>query len=429
MRILFVAPYVPSLIRVRPFNFIKHLSEHHGVTLVALMHGDPAEADALQQMRQCCERVFAVPLSKVRSVMSCCGRLLTGMPLQAAYTYFPSVRELVSRIAKSHTFDVLHVEHIRGAHLAEGVKHIPRVFDSVDCITRLLKLRLVHQRGVLQRAVGIEELVKMRSYEPRIAGTFDGITVTSKRDKRALETLMRRFTEPGAVTTKAGRDATVQSDEFGTVGRDGNSRVSVVPNGVDSEYFRPMEARVERGSMAFVGRMSYFANASAAIRFCREVFPRVKRQRPDATFKIIGSDPPEAVRKLGADPAVEVTGYMPDIRRHLAAAEVVVCPLAVGVGVQNKVLEAMAMGKPVVGTSVAYKGIPDAIDRWHVIRADDPTQIADSVLGLFNHPDYALELGERGRRLVEERYSWAAAVRQLEAVHTQAADLHKGRIL
>lgn len=405
MRILFVTPYLPSLMRVRSFNFIKHLSTRHELTLFSLTQGDQSEADAMREIAPCCAGVYTIQLSKVRSLASCCRKLLTPMPLQAAYTDIPLGKDLVTQIASTRPFDLIHVEHIRGAHLAEHVRHIPKVFDAVDCITRLLKLRLNHEKSPFHRVVSLQELFKMKSYEPKIASLFDRVVITSRRDKKALETLMRRHANGN-----------------------GGSPVAVVPNGVDSDYFRPS---FQRGSseIVFCGRMSYFANSSAACRFYYEVFPHIKRACPDARFKIVGSDPPESVRRLSEDPSVEVTGYVPDIRPHLASAGVAVCPLMVGVGIQNKVLEAMAMGKPVVATSVACKGIPDLVDREHLIRADDPVQMAGEVILLLTNLEYARRLGEYARRFVEDRYSWKAAVRRLEDVYMQAADMSRKRIL
>ena len=406
MRILFVTPYLPSLMRVRPFNFIKHLSTRHELTLFSLTQGDQSEADAMREIAPCCAGVYTLELNKLKSFASCCRKLLTPMPLQAAYTDMPLAKELVRQIAGSRPFDVLHVEHIRGAHLAEHVRHIPKVFDAVDCITRLLKLRLNHEKSVFHRAVSLQELLKMKSYEPKIASLFERIVITSRRDKRALDALMRTYAN----------------------GSGYKSSVAVVPNGVDCHYFQP-SPNGKSSTIVFCGRMSYFANSSAAYRFYQEAFPYIKRACPDARFKILGSDPPESIRKLAEDPSVEVTGYVPDVRPHLASAAVAVCPLMVGVGIQNKVLEAMAMGKPVVATQVACKGIPEIIDGEHFLRADDPIRTAGAVILLLGNPEYAHRLGERARRLAEDRYSWGSAVRRLEDIYMETACISRERIL
>ena len=413
MRILFVTPYVPSLIRVRPFNFIRQLSRHHEVTLICLAQDESPEADAVEQLQGYCEKVYMLPLTKSRSLVRCCRRLLSRIPLQAAYTDLPEGKDLVARIAESGGFDVLHVEHVRGARLAADVRHLPRIYDSVDCITRLLKQRLAGECGAFQRVLGYEELLKMRSYEPMVAAAFDSIVITSEYDKRALSYLIRRFVAWSDPSRAAGVGA---------------SPIAVVRNGVDSEYFRPVAAQIEPACIVFGGKMSYFANASAALRFHSEVFPRIRQKRPDARFKIVGSDPPDAVRRLARDPAVEVTGYVPDMRPHLASAGVVICPLTVGVGIQNKVLEAMAMARPAVATSVACKGIRGAVNGQHLIRTDAPDEMADVILGLMDNPEQARRLGERARRFVVASYSWETAAERLEEVYEEAITIRQGRL-
>jgi sugar transferase (PEP-CTERM/EpsH1 system associated) len=400
MRILVVTPYVPSLIRVRPFNFIRQLSKRHDVVLVCLLQGEKEE-EAVAQVSEYCEKVYAFPLTRARSLANCCRRLLSRTPLQAAYASQPAARGLVSKLAESGRFDVLHVEHIRGAYLAWDVRSVPRIYDAVDCMTRLLKMGLAESLGAFRRALGYEELLKMRAYEPQMVTAFDKVIITSEHDKRAMQCLIRRF---------------------GKVDIDKASRIAVVGNGVDGDYFHPTASEVAPGSIVFSGKMSYFANASAAIRFYKEVFPTIRRERPDAVFKIVGSDPPEAVRRLADDPAVEVTGYLSDIRPQLGSAAIVVCPLTIGVGIQNKVLEAMAMAKPVVATPLACSGIPDALAGRDLIRAAGPSHTAKAILHLLDYPQYGRELGENARRLVTERYSWEAAARKLEEVYAQTVE-------
>ncbi|MHB0912824.1 MAG: glycosyltransferase [Armatimonadota bacterium] len=416
MRILFVTPYVPSLVRVRPLNFLKQLSARNEVTLVSLAPGDLDEADSLARVSEYCEKVHVLPLSRTESLLSCCRRLFTSMPLQAAYTRFPAGRDFVAGLARSGAYDVLHIEHIRGAHLADGIEGIPKVYDSVDCITRLLNQLLDRERGLFSRSQNYEELMKMRSYEARVAAEFDRVVVTSEPDRRALLHLIRRFAGGLDGRRMLRRIAEeLQDIRLGLAGE----RVSVVRNGVDTDYFRHSSGPVERGVIAMSGKMSYSPNASAALAFYK-VFRRIREVRPEVRFRIIGSDPTEAVKRLAEDPSVEVTGYVPDIRPHLASAEVIVCPLAVGVGIQNKVLEAMAMGKPVVATPVACKGIPDAVDGLHLVRAH-LAGMAEAVLGLLPDPDRGRRLGEAARELVVSEYGWDAAARSLEEIYRKAA--------
>jgi glycosyltransferase involved in cell wall biosynthesis len=161
----------------------------------------------------------------------------------------------------------------------------------------------------------------------------------------------------------------------------------------------------------------------AVMDFYHDVFPRIRRKNPQARFKIVGSDPPDAIRRLQDDPGVVVTGYVPDIRPHLASAGVIVCPLRIGVGIQNKMLEAMSMGKPVVATPIACKGIPGAVPGTHLIQSDDPVEMALSIIELLERPEHRARLGENARELVTRTYSWKASASALEDAYERTLGL------
>lgn len=435
MRILFITPYVPSVIRVRPYHFIRELSRRHEITLVCLSHAD-TDGVGLDEIGRYCEEVHTIPLSKTGSLVSCCRRLFTKVPLQAAYTESQSVRALIAGLISRKHFDMLHVEHIRGAHLAVDAGDLPKVYDSVDCITRLLEQFMRNPQNPMQRLLNYEELLKMRRYEPSMTSRFDKIVITSEHDKRALEELLRaelkcriRDSEdhalrlqPEVMRLTRSLVSELQDTRLGSLSSRISPSVTVVRNGVDTQHFQPADHKIESDTIVFSGKMSYFANTSSVLHFYREVFPRIRARRPNARLKIVGSSPPDSVRRLESDPAVTVTGYVEDMREHIGSAAVVVCPMTVGVGIQNKMLEAMAMAKPVVCTSIACGGIPDAEDGRHLVRAGGAEEFAEHVVGLLGNPHLGHELGRNACELVNARYSWDAAARALEAVHQEAAN-------
>lgn len=433
MRILFITPYVPSVIRVRPYHFIRQLSRRHEITLVCLSHAD-TDAVGPDEIGKYCEEVHTMPLSKLGSLMSCCRRLFSRMPLQAAFTEHPSVRRFITALAESKPFDLIHVEHIRGAHLAVNAGDMPKVYDSVDCISRLLEQYLQNPQNPMQRLLTFEELLKMRRYEPQVTSRFDRVVITSEQDKRALEALIHaeltcRLKDredydvrlrPEVIRLTRSLAEELQDIRLGRLSSQIRPSVTVVKNGVDTDHFRPLGRQIEPDTIVFSGKMSYFANVSSALSFYRDVFPRIRAKRPDVRLKIVGSSPPDAIRKLESDPAVTVTGYVPDMREHIGPAAVVVCPMTVGVGIQNKMLEAMAMARPVVCTSTACGGIPDAVDGQHLICAGDPVDFAERVIGLLSDSRYGDQLGRNACELVRARYSWDSAARSLETVHEEA---------
>jgi glycosyltransferase involved in cell wall biosynthesis len=165
--------------------------------------------------------------------------------------------------------------------------------------------------------------------------------------------------------------------------------------------------------------MSFHANVTAALHFVRRIFPLIRAARPDARLCIVGSDPPRAIRALGSDPAISVTGYVPDLREALGRATVAVCPVTVKVGIQNKVLEAMAMGVPVVSTREGVEGLETEPGR-DLLVADSPAGFAEHVCRLLADPGLRARLGSAGRRYVEAQHRWDVAASRLEDLYSEA---------
>jgi glycosyltransferase involved in cell wall biosynthesis len=180
--------------------------------------------------------------------------------------------------------------------------------------------------------------------------------------------------------------------------------------------------------LVFSGKMSYHANASAVLHFVEHILPLVRARRPDVRLRVVGSSPPAAVQKLVRDPAISVTGYVPDMHQALSGATLAICPITVKVGIQNKVLEAMALGLPVVVTRLGAQGL-DARDGEDLLVADDAEQFAQAVCRILDDADLRARVGSAGRRYVETNHRWDVATRRLESVyarlrpHTTASQL------
>jgi sugar transferase (PEP-CTERM/EpsH1 system associated) len=207
-----------------------------------------------------------------------------------------------------------------------------------------------------------------------------------------------------------------------------STRIAVVPNGVDAAYFDPglQHARpfpVEGRNLVFTGAMDYQANVDAVSWFAHEVFPMVRRRFPDVSFVIVGSNPASAVERLVALPGVQVTGRVPDVRPYLAHADVVVAPLRIARGVQNKVLEAFSMARPVVATPNALQGIPDAVQSgvYCCAEADD---MANSIL----HVLQSTSAEPRGRQFVQQRFTWSSHTSRLFQYFNQTESVDGARL-
>lgn len=390
LRILFVTPYLPSRIRVRPFQFVRHLAQAgHQVTVVALADGRPDEA-SLQELRDVCVAVHIVPHSKWRGAAHCLAALPTPTPLWAAYCRSGAMARLLRRLSASGEYDVAHVEHLRAAHFAPALRPLPLVFDAVDCITALRKQMLDRRNPLRERLISLEEWLKLRRYEPRAYRPYAHVVVTSQHDAQALQSLDSRLP------------------------------IHVIPNGVDLEYFHQSGVAPDPDHLVFSGKMSYRANEDAAQFFATDVLPHLRRHRPRVRLTIVGSGPSASVRALAQDPHIEVTGYVDDLRPHVERALVAVCPMRIGMGIQNKALEAMALGRPVVCSPLVSRALADAQNQGAVHVATTPNQFADACALLLSRPEEAHRAGAAARRYVEQHHQWSDASEALVALYEQA---------
>jgi glycosyltransferase involved in cell wall biosynthesis len=219
----------------------------------------------------------------------------------------------------------------------------------------------------------------MRRFEPEVCAEMDRCLVCSDADATFLE-------------------------ELGVP-----ERAAVIPNGVDLEYFTPLaQPPAKRDTMAFLGAIDYDPCEKAVWYCCQEILPLIRREQPEIRFTVVGRNPSARLRAFAAaDPALQLTGRVEDVRPHVQSAAVFIVPLLSGSGTRLKILEAMAMGVPVVSTSIGIEGL-DAVHGKHAWIADEPEALAAGVLHLMRNVDAAESLRREGRRLVEDHYGWPA---------------------
>lgn len=397
MHVLFVTPYVPSLIRVRPYNLIRSVAQlGHRVSLVALAVGDEAsQGDAI---RPCLHRCRLVTLRPRQIAGNLASAITRRVPLQAAYGHSRQMLDAMQDLQRQEPVDVVHVEHLRASMLGGALPGVPRVFDSVDCISLLLERAAAGSPQLGSRLMARVELGRTRRFEARLLDLYHRVLVTSPEDRQALLTLMDGQGAP-----------------------DAGERLIVLPNGVDLDYFQPLAARREPETLVFTGKMSYHANVASALYLATKVMPRVWWKRPNASLWIVGKDPPPVIRALAADPRVTVTGFVPDMRPYLARATIAACPITYGVGIQNKVLEAMAMGTPVV-TSPRVQMALGVASGVHLLIADRPDAFAEQVLRLLSDAALRARLSDAGHRYVTSNHHWGTIATRLVQVYAEAAE-------
>jgi len=376
----------------------------HDVTVITPW-GRPEEQSALAEMAAAGVRVVAEPISRLRSVWNCARALPGRDPLQAHYSWLPRLARRLACLIRDTSVDVLHVEHLRGARYGleaadlmsrAGLRRLPIVWDSVDCISSLFRRAATESAAARVRAAAKFELPRTERYEPHVAARFDRVLMTSEVDRLDLLQLAERAS------------ANLRSDH-----------VAVVPNGVDLGYYCPSTDAREPLTLVITGKMSYHANATAAVRFVEEVMPAVWRQLPDVRLCIVGKDPPPDVAKLGG-PKVLVTGVVEDIRPYLRRAAIAVAPIQYGVGIQNKVLEAFACGTPVVATPQAVSAL-EAKPGRDVVVASGPAELAGSIISLLRDPGRQVSIGAAGRAFVEGHHDWRTIAVRLAEIYSDAA--------
>jgi glycosyltransferase involved in cell wall biosynthesis len=200
------------------------------------------------------------------------------------------------------------------------------------------------------------------------------------------------------------------------------AHTAVIPNAADLEYYRPRpdDPPPDGRTVVYFGLLSTVPNIDAVTHFIQDIWPRIAAAHPEARCKVIGGRPPPAISAL-VGPRVELTGFVPDLRPHLAAAAAVVVPLRLGGGTRLKIVEGMAMGKAIVSTTLGAEGI-EAIPRRDILIEDQPAGFADAVNSLLADPDLAARIGKAARQLAVERYAWSAAAQALEAFYFQTLE-------
>jgi sugar transferase (PEP-CTERM/EpsH1 system associated) len=409
MNILFVVSYPPSLIRVRSYNLIKSLTaSKHQVTVLTLYTNEKERQD-VEALKQFCYRVEAYPMPRWRSIWNCLNALPSHIPLQAVYSWQPTLanrmKEMLHPDYNTPPFDIIHVEHLRSTRYALALKsilqstnmQIPIIWDSVDCISYLFEQASHHSHSLFGRLISRTELARTRWYEGWLAGQFDHVLITSQVDKQALLNL-------------AQRERTVVKS------------ISLVPNGVDLEYFKPDPSLSRKPSqLVFSGKMSYHANITMAQYLVQEIMPFIWMERPETELYIVGKDPSPAIQALGKNRSIIVTGTVKDIRPYLQQATIAVVPLIYGAGSQLKLLEAMACGTPVVTTSKAITALSIFPGR-DLLVADEPQQFAQAVLGILADPEKQNALGYAGRRYVESTHNWVVIASKLADVYREVIE-------
>jgi sugar transferase (PEP-CTERM/EpsH1 system associated) len=399
-RILLLSPWMPwpphDGGRIRILNTLRYLSQRHRVTLVAPSRTE-RDAEAPSELAAYCEDIVTAPMPG--DAWALIGRALRGAlqrrPLIQGIHYGPALASRLRALTATHGYDIVQVEfswfvpYLRALHPDCQARTV-LTMHNVETLRFARELRgttTLSRRLALgwdQRFAG--------AWERQAVSAVDAVAVVSETERQWVESI-----DPAAL-------------------------VAVVPNGVDTEHFRPVPSP-GNGSLVFTGAMDYPPNIDAVLWFCQEVWPLARRRDPALRLEVVGRAPHPRIQALNGEAGIRVTGEVADIRILMAQANAVVVPLRAGAGTRLKILEAMAMGRPVISTTLGAEGL-EITPGADIMLADTPADFAHAIQTVVLSPETARRLGDAGRRLAVARYDWRRCLQPLEGVYERVLQLH-----
>lgn len=384
--------------KLRTYNMLRELSARHRISYLTLV-SERQPADWRQRAQEYCSEVVEVPWTEIqKSTFAFYTTLAANMafsryPYAVAKYRSPRMKRLVSRMGKEADLVVC---DFLAPSLNVGRVTAPTLLFQHNVESQIWERHYHTARGMRKLAFR-SEWQRMVRYEYEACKRFDGVVTVSPNDSLIL----RNYFHLDRV-------------------------LGHVPTGVDTEYFRPLERIARRTHhLVFTGSMDWMPNEDAVLYFVDSIYPRIKRRIPDLTFTVAGRNPSWRIKDLErTDPSIRVTGTVDDIRPYMAEAAAMVLPLRIGGGTRIKIYEGMAMGLPVVSTSVGAEGLP-LKGGVHIEIVDDPVIFAAAAGDLLLNPDKAKRISENGRGLVLRNFSWKEVAGVFEKYCSTLIDRHE----
>ncbi len=391
MKILVLTSRLPYPIekgdKLRVYHQMRELSRRHDLILCSLVEEVP-NPSSIDHLLGICREVHSFRLHKPGIFWHSLKGLMRGLPLQVAYFYRPTIHEEIRRIAARVGPDLVFCQLIRMSEYAKDLKPLLWL-DYMDCFSAGMK-RQAEESPLWQKPLYEREARLLARYQKEIYTFFDGHSIISAQDKKLLDPA-------------------------------GNLYISLLPNGIDTEYFRPREGSQKEFDLCFVGNMGYFPNVRAVTYMVRRVMPLLWKKAPGLRLLIAGARPNAEVRRLAQDKRIEVSGWIEDIREAYAKGKVFVAPLFTGSGQQNKILEAMSMEMPCITTPLVNNAI-GAEENREILLAGTEKEFEKKILDLLDREEFRKKIGREARNFVKSRYTWAGSVREIEKIEPTSED-------
>ena len=383
MKIFVLLPRIPWPLekgdKLRAYNQIKQLAKNNEIILCALNDDKKVDKqEAFQAMQPYCTSVNFIDLPKIGILFNVFRSYLLGLPIQCGYFYSSKAKKKVHKLIEQHKPDMLFGQLLRVAPYLHKVK-LPKTIDYQDVFSMGMKRR-AEIADIFSKPFFEMEYNRLRHYERRVFDEFDVKTIISAPDRANIDHPQRK-------------------------------KILIVPNGVDHEYYKPMEME-KKYDIVFTGNMGYAPNVNAVEFLAYEIMPKVWEKLPDAKLLIAGAQPDLKVKKVACDNII-VSGWVDDMREAYAQSRIFIAPMRIGTGLQNKLLEAMSMKIPCITTSLA-NGSLHAINGKEILVDNSSSELAADIVYLLKRPDKAVELAEEGYNFVNRVYDWGAATKIME---------------
>ena len=377
---------------LRTYNLLRELAGRHEITLCSYVQSE-AEVEGLEGMRAFCAEVHAVPLylhaPRAELLRDLLRDLLDDAPILAIKYQRRQMVELLRRLRREGRFDVLHLDMLHLGLLAREADGLPTVLVEHNVETALLERREQHATGPMKTYLR-RQVRKLGRFEASAVGAAQCVVTVSDNDAELLRKM------------------------------NGTVRTVIVPNAVDIEYFKPTQTSPKPSTLIYVGGLGWFPNLDAIEFMARDILPEIRKVLPQVTLTVVGQVPDKALLERFADsPGIRFAGLVDDIRPFAAEAVAYVVPLRIGGGTRLKILDAFAMGKPVISTSIGCEGLRVENER-ELLMADDAESFARATLRVLRDPSLAARLGAAGRECVVRDYQWSGAARLMEGAYETA---------